>query len=114
VKAHLYLGRTLRMTGSFERSRNHLERARELAPRSAEAELELGLLDLELHRISLSREHLERARTLDPEGETGKRASYELTHLGEHEVVRRRAVGETPRPSRAAKLPRDQRWIKLC
>lgn len=114
VKAHLYLGRTLRMTGSFERSRNHLERARELAPRSAEAELELGLLDLELHRISLSREHLERARALDPDGETGKRASYELTHLGEHEVVRRRAVGETPRSPRPPTTPREQRWIKLC
>ena len=112
IKAHLYLGRCLRITGAFDRAKNHLTRACELAPASAEAEFELGLLNMELHRTTLAREHFERATVLGGEGEWGKRAAYELAHLGKQKV-RPLAVGESAPPSRSAK-GKARRWIKLC
>jgi len=113
VKAHLYLGRCLRITGSFDKAKNHLVRARELAPSRAEPELELGLLDLELHRTTLAREHFERAAALDPEGETGKRAAYELRHL-DAAPARPIAVGEAATHSSRRGADGKPRWIKLC
>jgi len=111
VKAHLYLGRCLRITGSFPRSRNHLSRARELNSKCPETRFELGLLDLELHRVQSAREHFEHTLELNPEGTWGKRAAYELRHLEQDEGLRK-AANDGPHPTNVH--PSPPRWIKLC
>jgi len=80
-KANLYLGRSLRLTGSFDKAVDYLVRSLHLLPGQARAEFELGLIYKYLRKDHLAKEHFNNAIKNDEGGAVGKDASYELYHL---------------------------------
>ena len=90
--AHLYLASALRVSGKFDKARQHLENAKGLQPDNPFSELWLGEIAFAQRQVELARTHLENALRLNPDQSEAHALMAQIaTVLGDKETAKKHA-----------------------
>ena len=111
--AHLYLASALRISGKFDKARQHLENAKNLQPDNPFSELWLGEIAFAQRQVELAKTHLENALRLNPDqSEAHALMAQVATVLGDTETAKKHAQAAR-QPTRHSELSDPLWWDVL-